>query len=54
MSDRNVRVFLIVLAIIGARVSHAVGFTVNQMPVSPFADTEVSTNMPINGCECKM
>ena len=44
----NARFFLIVLAIVAADVSHAVEFTVTQMPVSPFADTEVSTNMVIN------
>ena len=36
------------LAVAGAWTLQAVEFTVNQMPVSPFADTEVSTNMVIN------
>lgn len=36
------------LAVAGALTLRAVEFTVNQMPVSPFADTEVSTNMAIN------
>ena len=36
------------LAAAGAWALHAVEFTVNQMPVSQFADTEVSTNMVIN------
>ena len=36
------------LAVAGAWTLSAVEFTVNQMPVSPFADTEVSTNMVIN------
>ena len=36
------------LAAAGAFALRAVEFTVNQMPMSPFADTEVSTNMVIN------
>ena len=36
------------LAAAGAFALRAVEFTVNQMPMSPFADTEVSTNMMIN------
>lgn len=36
------------LAATGALLLRAVEFTVNQMPMSPFADTEVSTNMVIN------
>ena len=36
------------MTVAGAFALRAVEFTVNQMPVSPFADTEVSTNMVIN------
>ena len=36
------------LSAAGAFALRAVEFTVNQMPMSPFADTEVSTNMVIN------
>lgn len=36
------------LAVAGALTLRAVEFTITQMPVSPFADTEVSTNVPIN------
>ena len=36
------------LSVAGAFALRAVEFTVNQMPMSPFADTEVSTNMVIN------
>ena len=43
----------ILVAAAGMQVS-AWTVSVPTMPVSPFADTEVSTNMPINGCECKM
>ena len=39
---------LFALAAAGAFALRAVEFTVTQMPVSPFADTEVSTNMAIN------
>ena len=39
---------LFALAAAGAFALLAVEFTVTQMPVSPFADTEVSTNMVIN------
>jgi hypothetical protein len=39
---------LFALAAAGAFALRAVEFTVTQMPVSPFADTEVSTNMVIN------
>ena len=39
---------LFALAATGAFALRAVEFTVTQMPVSPFADTEVSTNMVIN------
>lgn len=39
---------LLALSVAGAFALRAVEFTVTQMPVSPFADTEVSTNMVIN------
>ena len=39
---------LLALSVAGAFALRAVEFTVAQMPVSPFADTEVSTNMVIN------
>ena len=39
---------LFALSAAGAFALRAVEFTVNQMPMSPFADTEVSTNMVIN------
>lgn len=39
---------LFALSVAGAFALRAVEFTVTQMPVSPFADTEVATNMPIN------
>ena len=39
---------LFALSVAGAFALRAVDFTVTQMPVSPFADTEVSTNMVIN------
>ena len=39
---------LLALSVAGALALRAVEFTVTQMPVSPFADTEVSTNMVIN------
>ena len=42
----NSCVFL--LAAAGAWALQAIEFTVSHMPVSPFADTEVSTNVPIN------
>lgn len=41
--------FLLTAFVVGtAGMLHAVEFTMESMPVSPFADTEVSTNMPIN------
>ncbi len=39
---------LFALSAAGVFALRAVEFTVNQMPMSPFADTEVSTNMVIN------
>lgn len=39
---------LFALSAAGAFALRAVEFTITQMPVSPFADTEVSTNMVIN------
>lgn len=39
---------LFLLAAFGVWALQAVEFSVNQMPVSPFADSEVSTNMAIN------
>lgn len=39
---------LFALAAAGAFALRAVEFMITQMPVSPFADTEVSTNMVIN------
>ena len=44
----NARYLLSVFALGAAGMLHAVEFTMESMPVSPFADTEVSTNMPIN------
>lgn len=44
----KIRSCVFLLAVAGAWTLQAVEFTVNQMPVSPFADTEVSTNMVIN------
>ena len=44
----NARCLLSVFALGAAGMLHAVEFTMEGMPVSPFADTEVSTNRPIN------
>ena len=44
----KVRSCAFLLAVAWAWTLAAVEFTVGQMPVSPFADTEVSTNMAIN------
>lgn len=44
----NARYILSAFAVSAAGMLQAVEFTVNRMPVSPFADTEVSTNMVIN------
>lgn len=44
----SARFILVALAVAAAGASHAAGFVVDQMPVSPFADTEVSTNVTIN------
>lgn len=44
----NARYLLSIFTVAVAGMLHAVEFTVSQMPVSPFADTEVSTNMVIN------
>ncbi len=42
------KLIVLLLAVAGVWALQAIEFTVNQMPVSPFADTEVSTNMVIN------
>lgn len=44
----KIKPYLISFAILSAGMLHAVEFTVSHMPVSPFADTEVSTNMAMN------
>ena len=44
----KVRSCAFLLAVAGAWTLTAVEFTVGRMPVSPFADTEVSTNVAIN------
>ena len=44
----KIRSCVFLLAVAGAWTLQAVEFTVNQMPVSPFADTEISTNVVIN------
>ena len=44
----NARYLMSIFTVAVAGMLHAVEFTVSQMPVSPFADTEVSTNMVIN------
>ena len=44
----NARYILSAFTVAAAGMLRAVEFTVTQMPVSPFADTEVSTNMVIN------
>ena len=44
----KVKPYVFLMAAVGACALQAVGVTVSQLPVSPFADTEVSTNMPIN------
>ena len=44
----KVRSCAFLLAVAWAWTLAAVEFTIGQMPVSPFADTEVSTNMAIN------
>ena len=44
----RVKSCVFLLAAAGAWALQAVEFTVSHMPVSPFADTEVSTNMVIN------
>lgn len=40
--------YLLICAFIAAGMLHAREFTIDRMPVAPFADTEVSTNMMIN------
>ena len=44
----NARYLLSIFTVAVAGMLQAVEFTVSHMPVSPFADTEVSTNMVIN------
>ena len=44
----NARYILSAFTVAAAGMLRAVEFMVTQMPVSPFADTEVSTNMVIN------
>ena len=44
----KVKPYVFLMAAVGACALQAVGVTVSQLPVSPYADTEVSTNMPIN------
>lgn len=44
----KIKPYLISFAILSAGMLRAVEFTIDRMPVSPFADTEVSTNMAIN------
>ena len=44
----NIKACTFLLMVAGVLSLRAVEFTVNPMPVSPFADTEVSTNMVIN------
>ena len=40
--------YIIFFAILSAGVLHAREFSIGNMPVSPYADTEVSANMAIN------
>ena len=44
----KVKPCVFLMAAVGACALQAVGVTVSQLPVSPYADTEVSTNMVIN------
>ena len=44
----NIKSSAFLLTVAGTLSLQAVEFTVNPMPISPFADTEVSTNVPIN------
>ena len=39
------------IVIVGKGDDAVSGFTIDRMSVSPFADTEVSTNMPINNID---
>ena len=47
----KIRSCVFLLAVAGAWTLQAVEFTVNQMPVSPYADTEVFTNVVINSAD---
>ena len=44
----NIKSSAFLLTVAGTLSLQAVEFTVNPMPISPFGDTEVSTNMAIN------